>query len=452
MAKKLTEGDPARLIFNFTMPLIAGNIMQQLYGFVDTLLVGRFLGVDALAAVGCSGAIMFLMINMNVGLTSGMTIYTGQRFGAKDLRGVHKSVVACIILGTIIGAIMSVFGGVYSREMLEFMNTPTELIDDAVSFISIFCWSQIIAVWFILSCNMIRALGDSKGPTAIMSATLFLNILIEPLFIVYFGWGIPGAAWGIVASQSIGLIISLTYIWKKIPYLYVRKSDIGWDWELLKEHLRLAVPMGFQSSLISAGIFIVQVALNKLGPDAVASFAAAQRVDAIAMMPMMSFGIAMGAYTAQNYGAQNFDRIREGVRKCAQMSVAFSIAIGIINALFGPQLIALFVGEEATQVIEYGNIYLLINGCTYFILSLLFVYRFTLQGVGQTMIPTFAGIMELVMRGVAALWLADFMGYVGVCLASPLAWLGSCVPLAIAYYMTVYRTQNPSADLQASEA
>lgn len=442
MVKDMTEGDPAKLIFNFTMPLIAGNIMQQLYGFVDTLIVGRFLGVDALAAVGASGAIMFLMISLNVGLSAGLTIYTGQRFGAKDRRGVHKSVAACMFLGTIIGVLMALFGGFYSREMLVFMNTPPEILDDAVSFITIFCWSQVIAVWFILSCNLIRALGDSKGPTLIMSAALFLNILIEPLFIVVFGWGIPGAAWGITVSQAIGLIISITYIWKKIPYLYVRYSDLTWDWPLLKNHLDLALPMGFQSALIAGGIFIVQVALNALGADAVASFAAGQRVDAIAIMPMMSFGIAMGAYTAQNYGAKNFDRIREGVRKCAQMSVAFSIAVGLINALFGVQLIELFVGEEAVQVVEYGRIFLLINGSTYFILSLLFVYRYTLQGVGQTMIPTVAGVMELVMRGIAALWLADVWGYVGVCLASPLAWLGSCVPLAIAYYATVYKKQN----------
>ena len=237
------------------------------------------------------------------------------------------------------------------------------------------------------------------------------------------------------------------YIWKKIPLLHVRKSDWELNWYFMYMHIRLALPMAFQSSVIALGIFFVQVALNKLGPAAVASFAAAMRVDSIAMMPMMSFGIAMAAYTAQNYGAQDFDRIREGVRKCIYMSVAFSILVGIFNAFCGIWIMEAFVGADAVEVIEYGDIYLLINGSTYWILALLFIYRYTLQGVGQTIVPTIAGIMELIMRAGASIYLADIWGYTGVCFANPLAWLGSCVPLAIAYYATVYKRKNPGAPL-----
>lgn len=443
MTKKLTEGDPMRLIFFFTMPLIAGNIIQQLYGFIDTLLVGRFLGVDALAAVGCSGALMFTVINLTTGLTSGLSIYTGQRFGAKDSESVHRSAAACIAMALFFGIVMAVVSVCYCRDILIFMNTPPELLDDAVSFIAVFCAGVPIAMVFILCCNLIRALGNSKGPTVIMSTSLISNIIMEPIFILYFGWGIPGAAWGIVASHVLGLTISVVYIWKRIPDLHVRTQDWGWDWNFLYQHLRIALPMAFQSSLISFGVFIVQVALNGLGSEAVASFAAAVRVDSIAMMPMISFGIAMGAYTAQNFGAQDFDRIREGVRKCLMMTIAFSISVGIFNITIGKYLIEAFVGAEAVQVIEYGDIYLWIHGCSYFILSMLFVYRFTLQGVGQTVVPTFAGVMELIMRGVAAFWLVDIWGFTGVCMAAPLAWIGSCVPLAIAYYSTVYRKKNP---------
>lgn len=444
--KDMTAGDPAKLIFNFTMPLIAGNIIQQLYGFVDTLIVGRFLGVNALAAVGCSMAIMFFMITMNVGLTSGMTILTGQRFGAQDKNGVRRSVATCYMFCTVFGVVMGILGYFFSYDILQFMGTPENILDDANSFISIFCAGMPIAVWFILATNLIRALGDSKGPTIIMSSSLALNIILEPIFLLVFGWGIPGAAWGIIVSQLFGLVFCYLYIKKRIPELQTKKSDWRYNWKFTYAHLRIALPMAFQSSLIAMGVFIVQIALNKLGPEAVASFSAAARVDSITMMPMMSFGVAMGAYTAQNFGAQNFDRIREGVRKCCQMSCTFSVIVGAIIAFWGPELIGLFVGEEEKQVIEYGRTYLWITGSTYWILSFLFVYRFCLQGVGQSMVPTFAGIMELIMRGAAAIVFADWWGYAGVCLANPMAWLGSCVPLAITYYLTVYRKKNPPKD------
>ena len=445
--KQMTAGDPAKLIFFFTMPLIAGNIVQQLYGFVDTLLVGRFLGVQALASVGCAMALMFLCVSMVIGLTSGMTIYTGQMFGAIRYERVHKSVAACIVMGMIIAIILGGLGYFYCRDILEYMDTPADVIDGAVAFIEVFFATLPLGMMFILGTQLIRALGDSKAPTIIFSITLGINILLEPVYMLWFGWGIPGAAWATVTCQFVGLIMVVYYIWKKIPLLHVRKSDWELNWYFMYMHIRLALPMAFQSSVIALGIFFVQVALNKLGPAAVASFAAAMRVDSIAMMPMMSFGIAMAAYTAQNYGAQDFDRIREGVRKCIYMSVAFSILVGIFNAFCGIWIMEAFVGADAVEVIEYGDIYLLINGSTYWILALLFIYRYTLQGVGQTIVPTIAGIMELIMRAGASIYLADIWGYTGVCFANPLAWLGSCVPLAIAYYATVYKRKNPGAPL-----
>ena len=350
-------------------------------------------------------------------------------------------------MGMIIAIILGGLGYFYCRDILEYMDTPADVIDGAVAFIEVFFATLPLGMMFILGTQLIRALGDSKAPTIIFSITLGINILLEPVYMLWFGWGIPGAAWATVTCQFAGLIMVVYYIWKKIPILHVRKSDWELNWYFMYMHIRLALPMAFQSSVIALGIFFVQVALNKLGPAAVASFAAAMRVDSIAMMPMMSFGIAMAAYTAQNYGAQDFDRIREGVRKCIYMSVAFSILVGIFNAFCGIWIMEAFVGADAVEVIEYGDIYLLINGSTYWILALLFIYRYTLQGVGQTIVPTIAGIMELIMRAGASIYLADIWGYTGVCFANPLAWLGSCVPLAIAYYATVYKRKNPGAPL-----
>ena len=442
MTKNLTEGSPLKLIFFFTLPLIAGNIFQQMYAFVDTLIVGRFLGVDALAAVGCTGSLMFLMIGFVMGTTTGFSIYTGQRFGARDVDGVRRSAAACALLSLAVSLALTVFGTALCRSFLVWMQTPPEIIEDAVRFISIVYGGISLMVFFAMQTNLIRALGDSRTPTYLLAFGLTVNIILEPVFILGLGWGVPGAALATVASQVIGNLVCFFYIWKRVPALHARKED----WHLTRAdvwaHLRIGLPMGFQTSVIALGAVILQVALNHLGPVAVAAYAAAQKVDMIATMPMMSFGMAMAAYTAQNYGARKLGRIREGVRKCALMSVAFSLAVGLFNIFFGPGIMELFVGEGQPQVVEYGQMYLIVNGVSYSVLALLFIFRYTLQGLGQTMVPTVAGLMELAMRALAALLLVDSWGYIGACFANPLAWIGSCVPLAAAYWLTRRHLQD----------
>ena len=434
--KNLTEGEPWRLILFFTLPLIAGNIFQQLYGFVDTLIVGRILGVEALAAVGCTGPLLFLIMGFAMGTTSGLAIVTGQRFGAQDAKGVRQSAAACLLSTLIIAAVMTVFAFGLCHYFLLWMQTPQEIIDDAYAFISIIFGLLVVPFFLLMVTNMVRALGDSRMPTVILAFALTCNIILEPLFIMVFGWGVPGAAWAVVVAQSIGVAASALYIYKKVPALHIRREDWHFDRAFLWEHARIGLPMGFQASIIAIGAVILQVALNNLGPVAVASYAASQKVDSLALMPMMSFGMAMAAYTAQNFGARKFHRISEGVKKCVYMSVGLSIVVGLFNALCGPWLVGMFVTEEAEQVVEYGSMYLLIQGSCYWVLALLFIFRSVLQGLGKSAVPTFAGIMELVMRAGAAIILCEAWGYLGACWASPLAWIGSAVPLMIAYYYT----------------
>lgn len=442
MTKNLTEGSPAKLILMFTLPLIAGNIFMQLYSFVDTLLVGRFLGVHALAAVGCTGSLMFLMLGFVIGMTSGFSIYTGQRFGAKDADGVRKSAAACAFLSLICAILMTIIGLSFVRPLLELMETPSEIIDDAYSFISIVYGGITLFVFIQMQMNIIRSLGDSKMPTVISAFGLTMNIIFEPIALLVLNGGIPGAAYATLLSQVCGNIFAFIYIRRKIPALHVRREDFKFTWKFLWAHLRIGLPMGFQASIIAIGAVTLQFALNNFGSTVVASYAAAQKVDAIAGMPMMSFGVAMAAYTAQNYGARKFGRIIEGLKKCAMMSVGFSIVAGALQIFFGYELISIFVGEDQTEVIEYGRIYLMINGATYWILALLFVTRNMLQGLGLSIIPTAAGIMELVMRVVAAIVVAQMFGYIGACTANPLAWAGAMIPLGISTFLTYKRLKR----------
>ena len=436
MTKNLTEGEPAKLIFFFTVPLIAGNIFQQLYALIDTLIVGRFLGVGALAAVGCTGALMFLILGFIIGFSSGLTIYTGQRFGAGDKAGVRRSAATCAILSLWMSIVLTAIGLLSCRALLVFMQTPPEILDGAYAFISIIYGGIAMFVFLQAQLNLMRALGNSQTPTVLMAVGIVLNILFELVAIPVMGWGIPGAAAATIASQFVVNLVGLAYIWKKMPALHTRRRDWIFSRKVYWEHLRIALPMGFQATIIASGAVILQVALNGFGPAAIAAYAASQKVESIAMMPMMSFGIAMAAYTAQNYGARKFHRIEDGVKKCCMMSVAFSVAVALVLITFGPSLIALFVGAGEQEIIDYGQEYLIVNGVCYWILSLLFVFRYTLQGLGQSVVPTVAGIMELVMRAAAALALCDWLGYLGACMASPMAWLGSCVPLAIAFWWT----------------
>ena len=439
MTKNLTEGDPTRLIFFFALPLVAGNMMQQLYAFIDTLIVGRFLGVNALAAVGCTGSLMFLALGFLMGFCTGVTIYTGQRFGAGDRAGVRQSAAVCIMLGVAVALTLTAIVLPLTRTLLVLMETPPEILDGAYDFISIvFAGLTIFLLLYLQNC-LIRALGDSTKPTILLAVTLGINIALEPIAILILGWGIPGAALATVISQAIGALLFYIYIRRRVPALHTRWSDWKPNRAVLMAHLRMGLPMAFQSSVIAIGAIIVQVALNNLGALPVAAYAATQKIDAVAVMPMLSFGYAMAAYTAQNYGAQKYERIRMGVRACLRMSMAFAVGIGILLIAFGTFFLELFVGADAAgaeEVIAYGHTYLVVTGSTYTILALLLVYRNVLQGLGQSVIPTIAGAMELIMRAGAAVFLCGTLGFLGACLANPLAWLGAAIPVTIAYFWT----------------
>ena len=448
MTKNLTEGDPARLIFSFALPLVAGNMMQQLYAFIDTLIVGRFLGVNALAAVGCTGSLMFLTLGFIMGFCTGVTIYTGQRFGAGDAQGVRRSAAACVVLGILAVLTLTAIILPLTRSLLLLMETPAEIIDGAQDFISIvFAGLTIFLLLYLQNC-LIRSLGDSTTPTIFLAVTLAINVALEPVAILVLGWGIPGAALATVFSQAIGAVLFFVYIWRRVPALHTRWTDWKPDRAVLMAHLRMGLPMAFQASVIAFGAIILQVALNNLGAISVAAYAATQKIDAVAVMPMLSFGYALAAYTAQNYGAQKYERIRMGVRACLKMSMAFAVGIGALLIAFGSHVLALFVGADAAgaeEVIAYGETFLLVNGSTYVILALLLVYRNVLQGLGQSVIPTIAGAMELLMRAAAAIFLCTYLGFFGACLANPLAWIGAAVPVVLAYLWTE-KTLRPAAE------
>ncbi|MEI7885305.1 MAG: MATE family efflux transporter [Clostridia bacterium] len=437
MYKNMTTGNPAKLILFFALPLFIGNMFQQFYSLADTLIVGRFLGVQSLAAVGCTGSIIFLIIGLVQGLTAGLAMITAQRFGAGDDQGVKNSIITsafiCFI-ATIVLTSLSIF---FLKPLLVFMQTPPEIIAAAYTYIFIICCGLGATFLFNLLANLILALGDSKTPLFFLAFASILNILLDLLFIRVFSFGVAGAAWATVIAQLVNGLLCLNHLRKRMASFNLSWTDWKFELALVRRHLQIGLPMGFQAAIIAIGAIALQIALNGLGSIAVAAYTAASKIEMLAILPMMSFGISMGIFTAQNYGAGNIKRIRLAVRECVIMSVGFSILAAIVNIFFGQHFVELFVGLGNQQLVVLAQKYFLVSSLNYPVVAFLFVFRYTLQGIGKTLVPTFAGVMEMAMRTIAALVLVGNLGFVGASLANPLAWWGSCIPLGIAYFMTM---------------
>ena len=435
MTKDLTQGKPAKLIVLFTLPLLLGNIFQQFYNMADTLIVGRTIGADALAAVGCTGSIMFFIIGFAQGMTSGLAIVVAQRFGAGDEEGVRKGFATGIIIAIGVTVVLTAVSVLLARPVLILMQTPSKIIDDAYSYIVIIYAGIAASVLFNFLSNVLRALGDSRTPLIFLVVASLLNIVLDFVFILACSMGVAGAAFATVISQAVSGLLCLVYIMKRFPILHIRREDWRQNKEQVFLHLKLAIPMGFQSSIIAIGTITVQVALNTLGTTAVTAYTAASKIDNLMTMPSMSFGIAMATYTAQNFGANLVGRIKTGVRQCCLIAGAVSIALGVVNICAGKYLIMAFVGESAPEVISMAQIMLTINGICYVFLAILFVVRNTIQGLGRSFIPTLSGALELIVRIFAAIVLTAAWGFTGACLANSMAWISAMVLLVIGYFV-----------------
>ncbi len=441
MIKDLTRGNPAKLIVLFAIPLLIGNLFQQFYHIANAFIVGRTIGVHALAAVGCTASLVFLIIGFVFGFTNGMAIVLAQRFGSGDLAGVRKSFAANLVLGGIVTVITTVLGVLYVRPLLVLMRTPPEILDQAHSYLRIVFFGLVPLVFFNVLSSCLRAVGNSRAPLGYLVVACVVNILLDLLFILGFHMGVEGAAIATVLAQLSAGLLCVPYILKKGSVFRLTKADWKMTGNDLWEHLRFGLPMGFQPSIIAAGVIILQFSINGLGALSVAAYTAAQRIELFATLPLMSFGMAMATYTAQNLGARQYQRIRSGVLQCTAISLAFSFVIGLVM-IFGGRYFAGFFITSNPEALSLSEKYLTVGGLSYFILGLLFIFRYTLQGLGQNMVPTIAGIMELVMRIFTVTFLIGPFGFYGVCLANPLAWVGSSIPLMIAFVLVARRKRQ----------
>lgn len=433
MVNDMTKGTPWKLLIMFSIPLLIGNIFQQLYNMADTIIVGRTLGVQALAAVGATGCIAFLIIGFVQGITSGFAVITAQRFGAGDEKGVRRSAATSIILSIAVTIIMTALSVALSYPMLRAMNTPSDIIDGSHAYISVMFAGLIAPVFFNLFSSILRSLGDSKTPLVFLIIASVINIVLDFVFILSFKMGVAGAAWATVTAQMLSGVMCLVYSLKRFPILRLKREDWRFSWNFAWAHLRIGLPMAFQFSITAIGVMILQTALNSLGSTAVAAYTAASKIDQLATQPLVSYGVAMATYAAQNYGAGRPDRIKRGVTSCSIIAIVSGLLGCAVVILFRSQLVSLFVGSDKDQVMDMVSTYLWINAVPYFVLGLLFVFRNVLQGIGSSTMPLLAGVFELITRSVIAFTLTGVFGFKAICAAGPAAWAAAAIPLMITY-------------------
>lgn len=427
MTKDMTQGKPMGLILSFAIPLLLGYLFQQFYNLVDTLIVGRYLGVDPLAAVGSTGSVNFLVIGFCLGICVGFSIPVAHKFGAGDYVGMRKFVANCVWLGVAFSAVMTTFTVIFCRDILRLMNTPDNIIDDAYAYIVvIFIGIPTVFLYNILS-GIIRALGDSRTPVIFLVISSIVNIGLDLLFIIQFEMGVAGAAWATVISQGLSGVLCLIFMIKKFEILHIKKEEWKPDGHMMANLCGMGIPMGLQYSITAIGSVVLQTAVNGLGSVAVASVTAANKIGGFLACPFDAMGSTMATYGGQNVGAKKLKRVKKGLYDCIKLGAIYSLIAFLIAFFFGEQLGKLFIEAKEIALIEEiaGNVrlYLSITAAFYFPLALVNIIRFMIQGIGFPTFAILAGVLEMVARALAGFALVPIFGFTGAALGSPLAWI-----------------------------
>ncbi|MDD4574350.1 MAG: MATE family efflux transporter [Sphaerochaeta sp.] len=439
MEQDMSRGNPTRLILLFLLPIIGGSLFQQFYSMVDTIIVGRFIGVKALAAVGSTGGVSFFVLGFVIGLTAGFSVIISQKFGAKDLDSMRKAISMSILTASVVSIVVSTLAVLLCRPLLLVMNTPYDIIDDATSYLRIIFIGIIATIYYNLLASILRALGDSKSPLFFLLIASVLNILGDLVAVLILDMGVQGVALATVISQSISALLCIFYISRRYPSLHLSKSDWSLDWPMIGNLLRIGIPSALHFSVCALGVMFVQAFINKMGSDTVAAFSVGIRIEQLVTLPLSTLGVAMTTFAGQNLGAGRLDRVKQGVRSATLLLVLFSAVAFFLLLAFGDELARLFIDAKNIAVIEKVQLYLNVTSPFYIPLGLIFVLRSASQGMGSGLIPLLSSLQEMAFRILVALTLPKHLGYVGICLASPIAWVAAATLLFFAYRIQIKR-------------
>ena len=434
----MTVGNPVSLIIRFMIPMCLGNIFQQFYNIADSIVAGQFLGVDALAAIGSTGSLMFFVTGWLNGLSSGFAILVSQWFGAKQYDKMRHYVAMSICLAAAFAIVMTIGFEALNEPILRLMNSPEDLMGSVKGYMGIIYAGLIVTAAYNSLAAFLRALGDSKSPLYFLIISAVINVFLDILFIVKIGMGVEGCAYATVIAQAISAVCCLIYIIKKFPILHLKKENFEISFTSFRYLLALGIPMGLQFSITAIGTIIVQGAVNIYGSVYMAGFSAAGKLQNIIVTVFVAFGATMATFVGQNRGAGKMDRVKEGMKYTQIMVLIWSVITMIIMFFFGKYMTWLFIDKSQTDVINVSVTYFHTVFWAYPFLGSIFLYRNGLQGLGYGLVPMLGGVFELVARSAIVMFVAGQTSIAGVCLADPAAWIAALIPL-IPYYIYVMK-------------
>lgn len=434
MTKDLTTGHPVKLILEFALPVLAGYLFQQFYNLADTAIVGKFLTVGDLAAVGSTGPVCFLIIGLCMGLTSGFAIPVAQSFGAKDYTKMRRYIYNGAILAVIFSIAYAILTVILCKPILRAMQTPSDIIDHATDYIIIIFAGIPFGFLYNLCSAVLRSIGDSKTPLYFLVFSSLLNIVLDLLCIIVFKWGIRGAAIATVVSQAISGALCLIYIKRNFPILKFNPEDKVKSFEIQKELLAMGIPMGLQYSITAIGSVILQASVNGLGTLYVAAMTAGLKIHMFFCTPFDALGTTMATYAGQNTGARELKRIKSGLNTANLMGLIYSLSAFAILFFFGNKLVLLFLDKNEFEIIKNAHQFLISNSAFYFFLALVNIVRFMIQGMGFPKLAILSGVFEMIARSAFGFVLVPKWGYLAATFASPAAWILADIFLFIAFF------------------
>lgn len=440
--KDLTVGSPFKLIWGFSIPLIVGLLFQQFYNLVDTLIVGRYLGVNALAGVGATGSVGFLIIGFLVGVCSGCTIPVAQKFGAKDYSEMRKYVANCFWVGLVIATLLTVTVCVLCKPILTWMKTPDDIFQYSYQYIFIIFLGIPAVYLYNILFAIIRSMGNSKVPLFFLVICSFMNIGLDILFIVFFKAGVAGAAIATVISQFVAAMLCIIYIKTKLDILHIQKEEWSPSAPHIKTLCSMGLAMGMQYSITAIGAVILQASVNTLGAVSVAAVTAASKVSNFFGCTYDALGTTMSTYGGQNVGAKKLDRLGKGLKDCIIIGMIYSIMCLIIVYFYGGVLTGLFIDEPSGELLSKSYQFLLINAAFFPLLALVNIVRYMIQGMGYSGLAVLAGVFEMIARTLVAFLIVPVFGFTGACFASPLAWVFADAFLIPAYVFVRKRLER----------
>lgn len=443
MTKDMTTGSPGKTLIFFMLPMLLGNIFQQLYNIVDTLIVGNFVGADALAAVGASTPLVFLMIAIALGLSMGCSILISQYFGANDLSKMRVAVFLSLVVTIAAGIILTILGLLIAKPLLLLLNTPSNIIKDSYTYIMIFYIGTTFLFMYNGLASICRAVGDSKTPLLFLILAALVNIVLDYVFVVYFYMGVAGVAWATLISQGLSAVLCLFYVYFRVPILRLTREDMVFNKKMISDLLRYAIPSTIQQCIVSFSMLAIQGLVNSYGSAFIAGYTAATKIDSIAMLPMLNITMALSTYVAQNIGANQMERIKAGFRITLLIILVMAASVSLVVFLFGNVFINSFMDSTASaDAISVGITYLQIVSTFYIVMGVMFSAGSVLRGAGDVTAFTFSTIANFVCRIIAAYVLSAFIGGDAIWWSVPIGWGIGAVLNLIRYNSGKWQTKS----------